>query len=170
MKVHPVISAVKVLLIISLTTVLQACFSIKQIADLNMVSKRNVDMSKEYGLIATYARKTKKQLKKAKSPNIQEAVDLVVKSVPGGEFLMNVKIYQVNGRYFAVEGDVYGVKGSAPDYKGIKVGDAVTWKTALGYKTGKVIAIDNNLNFLVEESESGKTKKFKAEELSLINE
>ena len=63
---------------------------------------------------------------------------------------MNASFYIVKGKYFAVEGDVWGIKQNA-NYKGFKVGDHVMWKTATGYKKGTIEAIKDSENCVVIE-------------------
>ena len=85
-----------------------ACTSVKQIGKINMISTRNVDPNLKYEVISTYSGGSKRELKKSKSTSIEDAIDQTVKKVPGGEFLMNCKIYLINSKYIAVEGDVWG--------------------------------------------------------------
>ena len=94
-----------------------SCVAIKDIGNLTMVSTRNVETTKSYQSIKKYASLTKKELRKTRATSIQAAIDEVVRKVDGGEYLMNVKIYQVaksNGfavlYYYAVEGDVWGTQ------------------------------------------------------------
>ena len=92
---------------------LYSCATITQIGDLNMISKRNIDSDFNYELLSTYAGGSKKELKKSKAVNIEEAVDQTVRKIAGGEFVMNAKIYKIekqSNTYFAVEGDVWGKK------------------------------------------------------------
>ncbi len=87
---------------------LGGCMRVKQIGKLNMISNRNVDSRMDYVLIKNYVGGSKKELRRYKGSSIEEAIDKVVKVQPGGEFLKNVKLYLVKGKYFAVEGDVWG--------------------------------------------------------------
>ncbi len=87
---------------------LASCTSVKQIGALNMISNRNIDRSLNYKPLLNYAGGSKRELKKSRCTSLQEAVDKTVKKVPNGEFLMNVKLYLIKGKYFAVEGDVWG--------------------------------------------------------------
>lgn len=93
------------------------CTSIKNVGSLNMVSTRNIDVSAKYGVIQKYTELTKREKKRSKAENIQEAVDALVKKVDGGEYVMNARIYLVKHDYFiaysyyyAVDGDVWGKK------------------------------------------------------------
>ena len=104
----------------------------------------------DYELIASYARGNQKKITKSKAPTLQAALDQTVREVPGGVFLMNATFYLVKGKYFAVEGDVWGYKQNA-NYKGYKVGDHVMWKTIAGYKKGTIEAIKDSENCVVIE-------------------
>ncbi len=107
---------------------LSSCFtSVKQIGKLNMISNRNVESNANYVLVKTYAGASKKELKHTKAVTVEDAIDNTIRQVPGGEFLKNAKIYIVKHKYFAVEGDVWGLSGNI-SFKGFKVGDHVTWK------------------------------------------
>ena len=106
---------------------LSSCLSFKQIGELNVISTRNVDNSKEYTLMRNYMGGTKKELRKSRAKDLKEAVSNVVKQTPGGEFLANAKVYMVKGKYFAVEGDVWGLNENA-NFRGFKVGDKVQWR------------------------------------------
>lgn len=89
---------------------ISSCTSVKQIGDFTIVSTRNVQQNREYVLLTTYSGGTRKELRKSKCSTIQEAINKTVKSVPGGEYLMNAKIYSIDDEFFAVEGDVWGIK------------------------------------------------------------
>ena len=123
---------------------------VKKIGEINMISSRNISNLADYELIASYARGNQKKFKKSKAPTLQAALDQTVREVPGGVFLMNASFYIVKGKYFAVEGDVWGLKQNA-NYKGFKVGDRVMWKTVTGYKKGTIEAIKDSENCVVIE-------------------
>lgn len=89
-----------------------------------MISNRNVEAKLDYSLISSYSGGSEKGLKKTRATSIEDAVDQTVRKIPGGEFLMNAKLYIVNNTYFAVEGDVWG-KLDNLSYRGFKVGDQV---------------------------------------------
>lgn len=89
-----------------------------------MISNRNVEAKLDYSLISSYFGGSEKELKKTRATSIEDAVDQTVRKIPGGEFLMNAKLYIVNNTYFAVEGDVWG-KLDNLSYRGFKVGDQV---------------------------------------------
>jgi hypothetical protein len=135
-----------ILLAIILAT---GCTSVKQIGKVNMISNRNVDPKLNYEVISTYSGGSKRELKKSRAKTIEDAIDQTVRKVPGGEFLMNTKIYMVNGQYIAVEGDVWGVKSNV-GYRGFKVGDKVTWKVMGNFKTGTISSLKNDKTCLIK--------------------
>ena len=96
-------------------------------------------------------------------------MDQTVKEVPGGVFMMNASLYLVRGKYFAVEGDVWGIKQNA-DYKGFKVGDKVMWKTVTGYKRGVVEAIKDSENCVVIDEETQKRTTIKYVKLMRVGD
>lgn len=132
-----------------------SCTTIKQIGDINMISNRNIESSANYKVLTTYSGGSKKDLRKSRANTLQQAVDETVRETVGGEYLVNVKIYVVNQRYYAVEGDVWG-KGDEVPVNGFKVGDKVTWKELGSYKTGKVIAVKGKV-CLIEQDKNKKT-------------
>ena len=149
-----------------------ACTSVKQIGKINMISTRNVDPNLKYEVISTYSGGSKRELKKSKSTSIEDAIDQTVKKVPGGEFLMNCKIYLINSKYIAVEGDVWG-NPKQQSFRGFKVGDKVTWKNqallnGTKFLTGTISAlkddktcyvkVDNEIDKIVELSYDDITK------------
>ena len=105
------------LVIFCLSVMFTSCVGIKNIGQLNMVSTRNIETTQKYHLIQKYVTLDKKEMKKTRAESIQEAVDAIVKKVDGGEYLMNVKVYQIShyrygqgtAYYFSVEGDVWGI-------------------------------------------------------------
>lgn len=115
---------------------------LKQIGSINMISTRNVNPSLEYKPIATFAGGSDRELKRSKAKTIDEAIENTIKSVPGGEFLMNVKLFVVDGKYFAVQGDVWGDPNNV-SIRGYKVGDRVSWKLYGVYQFGRITALKN---------------------------
>jgi len=140
---------------------LSSCVSVKQIGTLNMMSQRNVDPNvANYQLLSSYSGGDKKELKKSKALLVEEAVNQTVKKIPGGEFLMNVKLYQVKGNRFAVEGDVWGVKTDVT-YRGFKIGDKVMWKAGGDIKEGVVKSlIDDKTCYVVTKDGNIVEKKY----------
>ena len=128
-----------------------------QIGEINMISSKNISNMTDYELIAAYARGNQKKITKSKAKTIEDALEQTVREVPGGVFVMNAKIYLVKKKYFAVEGDVWGLKKSA-NYKGFSVGDHVMWKTVSGYKKGTVEAIkDSESCVVIEDGTTNRT-------------
>ena len=77
----------------------------RRIGDLNMVSNRNIDSSKEYVLVA---RHVEAKANARGQDALEKAIDKAVESVYG-EYMMNVQIYvKRNGGKVKVVGDVYG--------------------------------------------------------------
>ncbi len=139
--------------------------AIRQIGRVNMISQRNVDPNMNYEQLASYSGGAKSELKKSKAENIEDAVDQTVRKVPGGEFLTNAKIYEIDGKYFAVEGDVWGMKGNVA-HRGFKVGDKVTWKVGAGvFRSGVVKALKDDVNCYVL-TDAGDTVEKKYDEIS----
>ena len=132
------------IVIATLLLFFELCTSVKLIGKVNMISNRNIDSKMNYQLITTYSGGSDKEIRKSKATTLEEATDNTVKKVPGGEFIMNVKIYHVKGKYFAVEGDVWGTAGSVVAYRGFKIGDKVTWKKFNKFYTGKITALKDN--------------------------
>lgn len=145
---------------ISLT--LSGCMSTKQIGDLTMISTRNVDTKTEYVLLRNYMGGTKKELKKSKSKDLKEAINNVVKQTPGGEFIKNVKVYVVNSKYYAVEGDIWGTQENI-NFRGFKIADKVQYKGNLyvitELKNDKVCAIKSESDGKVKEVNYSDLKK-----------
>lgn len=123
---------------------------IVEIGKINMISSKNINNLADYELIAAYARGNQKKITKSKAETIDAALEQTVREIPGGVFVMNAKIYLIKGKYFAVEGDVWGLKQNA-NYKGFSVGDQVMWKTVAGYKKGTIEAIKDSENCVVIE-------------------
>ena len=155
----------KILLALLLTTAVSSCgTAIKQIGKVNMISNRNIDPKLNYDVISTYSGGSKRELKKSRAKTIEDAVDQTVRKIPGGEFLMNVKVYMVNGTYVAVEGDVWGVKSNIA-YRGFKVGDQVTWKAMGSFKTGTITSLKDDKTCLIE-TENGNIIEKKYDDIS----
>ena len=136
-------------------------YYIKPAGDLTMVSTRNVDRSVNYVPIKTYAGVSGKDVDAAittakkgiltkksaiikevnsyKANTLNEAVDNVVKSVAGGEYIQNAKFFCVQQTTKALfgpplysysyicSGDVWGVKDANANIKGFRVNDKVVF-------------------------------------------
>ncbi len=94
-----------------------SCSVISPIGQLNSVSTRNIDSSKEYELKEKTTISTSKEKRKNSSANLQVAVTKTVLKNQDGEYLMNAFVYLVYTDYFffhtikySVEGDIWGVK------------------------------------------------------------
>lgn len=117
----------KFLLILLTLLALNSCEVNKVlIGDINMISERNIDSDREYVELKRYAGTGKKAARVARAKNLQDAVDATVKGVPGGEFIKNAKIFKINGVFYLVEGDVWGVENSS--FAGFSAGDRVLYK------------------------------------------
>lgn len=159
---HPLI--IKNIFLILLLGLLAACTTVKQIGKVNMISDRNVDPSLKYQVITTYSGGSKAELKQSRAVTIEDAIDKTVRKVPGGNFLMNVKIYSINNRYYAVEGDVWGDQTNLT-YRGFKVGNKVIFKNrsvlarlGLGekYLTATILALRDDKTCIIKFDDSDK--------------
>jgi hypothetical protein len=139
----------------------------KLIGEINMISNRNIDHNTEYQLLSRYQGANRNQMMSSRCVNIQDAINQTVKEVPGGEYLMNAKIYLVNNMYYVVEGDVWGIPVTGVTFSGYyKIGDMVSWKAGLNiFKEGKIVAIGNNHKYYVIEDEKGLKYNVKRENI-----
>jgi len=147
------------LLSVTLLMCLSACYTVKQIGEVNMISERNIDSKFDYKRITTYSGGSKRQLRKSRAENLQQAVAQTVKQVPGGEFIMNAKAYIIKRRfstYFAVEGDVWGHPITEGDYQGYKLGDRVMFSDAGIKRYGKIVAVKDSEKCIVEDDHGRK--------------
>jgi hypothetical protein len=127
-------------------------FKILLIGRLSVVSNRNFESNYNYVLLKSYAGTSNNDLIRNKARTIEEAIDIVVKSTAGGEFLKNIKIYElyksnqnVKENYYAVEGDVWGLEDkNLHMQQGFKVGDKVMYRDLIGKK--KIGVIQNLKN------------------------
>lgn len=134
------------------------CMSVRQVGKVNMISTRNVDPTVDYELVSSYAGGSQRELKRSRAENVEQAIDDTVKKVPGGEFVVNARLYIVNDRYFAVEGDVWGRKGNHA-FRGFAVGDRVSFKTAFGIRAGAVSALkDDRTCFVLVDGDDSATE------------
>ncbi len=160
----------KILVLVFILFTLNSCMSVREIGTLNMISTRNVSLNEKYELLATYVGISKNELKRSKSQTINEATNTTVKRVPGGEFLMNAKIYIINERSFAVEGDIWGLKTNAKSYRGFEIGDRVMWKVGPKIYKGvlKGHISEKNTNICIIERENGKIAKVKYDNITKL--
>jgi hypothetical protein len=157
------------------TIFLSSCAGVKvtQIGKLNMISNRNVDSKMDYTLLKNYMGSSNKEIKKAKATTLEDAIDETVRNTSGGEFLKNVKVYLVQNKkkmYYAVEGDVWGVKGQE-NFRGFVVGDIVQWKDMLG-KThkGKITGLKDSKECMVKEEGKTDSKAVEFDRLTKVSE
>jgi phage tail sheath protein FI len=133
----------KLLLLCAIVFFSSCAVTIKQIGSVNMISNRNIDGSTNYVLLKSYMGANQKELRKSKAVTVQDAIEQVVKSTPGGEFLKNVKLYTTSKKYFAVEGDVWGFAANA-NFQGFAVGDKVKWTKLFKNYTGTIVDLKND--------------------------
>jgi hypothetical protein len=112
-----------------------------------MISSRNVDSDLNYVRLESYSGLSRRVLKKSRHENMEEAISDVVRDVPGGEFLMNAKMYLIRGKYFAVEGDVWGTERN--EMKGFATGDRVQWKVLTVRKVGRIAGLVDDEHCMV---------------------
>lgn len=154
-------------LLICLAFCFTACGpSIKLVGEFNMISTRNVSMKESYTVIKSYAGEGRRDLDKNKASTMDGAVNNLVRSVPGGEFIMNAKIYVIDNLYYSVGGDVYGLE-AGQNYKGFKKGQRVQWKSMGVRFQGKVVNLKSSDEITVE-TENGVIKNFSPDELTII--
>jgi hypothetical protein len=122
---------------------LVSCATTKQIGSVNMISNRNVESSVNYVMLKSYMGASNKEIRNSKAETIQDAIDQVVKSTPGGEFLKNVKIYLKDNKYLIVEGDVWGIATNA-NFRGYSVGDKVKWTKLFKDYIGTIVDLKND--------------------------
>jgi hypothetical protein len=111
-----------------------------------MISNRNVESSANYVLIKNYMGASNQEIRNTRAKSIESAIDQVVKSTPGGEYLKNAKIYLVkNGKqkYIAVEGDVWGITANI-NFRGFTIGDKVKWTKLFKDYTGVIVDLKND--------------------------
>lgn len=153
----------KLVLLLVLPFLMVSCsIGVKQIGSVNMISNRNIAVNNiEYEEIKSWAgssskKEIKREYKKVKAKSIDEAVTQTVKNTPGGEFITNAKIYVINGSYFVVTGDVWGVKKTDRNYKGFKEGDKVQYTRALKKRTGTITSLKDGTEATIFEDETEK--------------
>lgn len=131
-----------------------------QIGQVNMISNRNVSSLQEYTLLSKFTSASPKQISNSTAQTINDAIDNVVKTIPGGEYLMNVKLYRNSSGFYAAEGDVWGIGGKR-DINGMKVQDVVIWN-----KKGKVERV-KILEFKADQEVSVLTSKNRIEKVDI---
>lgn len=155
------LNSIKKITVLAISISLASCMSVKEIGDLNMISTRNVDSKGDYVLLRNYMGGTKKELKKSKAKDLEQAINNVVKQTPGGEFLKNVKVYIINSKYFAVEGDIWGLQ-SGQNMRGYSLGSKVQYPCGVNKCIGTITDLTNDKVCQVKNEETGKvtTEKY----------
>lgn len=130
---------------IALSLTLSSCGTWKRIGDLNMISNRNIETSKEYVLVE---RNASAKARMNKSDALETAIDEITEEF-NGEYLMNAKIY-IRGSIVKVEGDVYALKKTSNNTNNLNntsnfnVGETVEIKIKNKKIKGKIIEIKND--------------------------
>jgi hypothetical protein len=145
--------------------------AIRQVGTINMMSTRNVDANLKYKPLSSYIGGSVTELKKSRAKTMEDAITQTVKRVPGGEFLMNIKVYMIKNQYFAVEGDVWGSAEAPISYRGFKIGDRIAWKKGDKILNGTIQALKDDKTCYVKQDaektgEKGK-EKIKVEEKTI---
>ncbi len=107
---------------------------------------------------------SKQEIKKSRALTIEDAVDQVVRSTPGGEYLKNVKIYMTSKKYLAVEGDVWGATDNI-NFRGFKIGDKVKWTKRFKDYTGVIIDLKSDKICTIKSNEDQSILEVEYEDL-----
>ena len=138
----------------------------KLIGDINMISERNIDSNIEYVELKRYAgtgKKAAKMAAKEETATLQDAVDVTVKGVPGGEYIRNAKIFMIDGKFYLVEGDVWGVNKAS--FAGFRAGDRVLYDKD---KQGTIQSLVNNRECMILFDEDEIPKKIRYDDIVKI--
>jgi len=163
MKIKNLFFAVLSLSIIS-------CSSWVRIGDLNAISNRNLDDSKQYVLL------NREVEAEADSDNdaLEQAVDNITKKYEG-EFLRNAKVFvKDNGKKVKIIGDVWGIRNTQvnvntsanADIK-LNIGDSVVFKKKGKLTEGQILGINSNL--LIIQDFKGNKYELKYDEVTKTN-
>lgn len=145
------------------------------IGSLTTISTRSVNDDLDYCLVASDVNSTKKEQKRKanRAENLDRAMDLALRSVPGGEFMKNARIYKAKWptkRPYVISGDVWGYcDRTLNEHKGFTVGDNVIWREGVTYKRGKIAAYKSHDKCIVE-SEEGDLRTVRYTDLSRAEE
>jgi hypothetical protein len=131
-----------------------------RLGNLTMISTRNIETSKDYKELKRTVVGKDKSLQKLLllfgpfgSPDMELALNKVVNTVPGGEFMKNVIVTErynwyllFSIRVLIIEGDVWGIpQNERQNTYNLKIGDKVTWKETVLFKDkwydGEVMAV-----------------------------
>lgn len=159
-----------------------------RIADVTLISTRNYESNVKYVELKKYQKGKDRALHSILwfgplgAPDIEDAVDVTVKQVEGGEHLRNVVIkerynffFLFTTRVFIVEGDVWGLGTGSVNHiitkTPIKAGDEVMWNGMFNkIHKGKVLKVmDGNpvkLQIMEEINGKKKLKKRKVEKVT----
>jgi hypothetical protein len=157
----------KLLLFCAIFLLASCAVTTKQIGSVSMISNRNVESSTNYVLLKSYMGSSQKELRKSKAETIQDAIEQVVKATPGGEFLKNVKLYTTSKKYFAVEGDVWGIATNA-NFRGFAVGDKIKWTKLFKDYTGIIVDLKNDKSCTVKADTDGSIMELDYKNLTKI--
>lgn len=154
----------------ALALTLMSCGSWVRIGDLNAISNRNLDDSKQYALLNREVEATADSDHDA----LEQAVDNLTKKYEG-EFLRNAKVFvKNNGKKIKVVGDVWGVRNtlvnvstSANANISLNIGDSVVFKRKGNLIDGQIIGINSNL--LIVQYGNGKKVELKYDEVTKTN-
>lgn len=140
--------------LLGLTASCSTYYTITPTGSLASISTRNIDRSANYTQIQAYAGVSRadveaaissskkgqikkrnpiiKEINQYSAKNLNEAVDNVVKGVAGGEFIQNVRVFQVNEikrfsikTFYVISGDVWGENKENPEIKGFHKNDKI---------------------------------------------
>ena len=163
MKIKNLLFAIPVLSIVS-------CSSWVRIGDLNSISNRNIDDSKQYALL------NREVEAEADSDNdaLEQAVDNLTKKYEG-EFLRNAKVFvKDNGKKIKVIGDVWGVRNTQVNVTAsanaeikLNVGDSVIFKKKGKLTDGQILGINSNV--LIVQDMKGNKYELKYDEVTKTN-
>jgi hypothetical protein len=171
------------------TVLLHSCktstIRVTPMGELNMISTRNINKAEDYQSLKTYAgvsstdvnnalsesknrlikkkHRIFKEIMKYKGKTLNEAVDNVVKSQVGGEYLMNARFFlveisekkgdnlQESSKFqYVLSGDIWGTKSVNNEIQGFRLDDKVIFTYTRALKK----AMNGNKNF--EEGEINK--------------
>lgn len=181
-------------LMLVVVVLLPSCMSLdkvqlKSTGRLTLASTKNVGFNKKYELLSKSAgfdesqvkglessdtrRKTKKKIllnyEKLRSNNVEQAINNVIESVPGGIYIENVELFtgessKHKGLSFVASGDVYGLPGKGKNIRGFYVGCKALYKET----QGKVISLVDDQYCLFQADGKKAIKKLLYDDLTKI--
>ncbi|HTA81525.1 MAG TPA: hypothetical protein VK783_01200 [Bacteroidia bacterium] len=97
-------------LFVANSLLLASCATIYDaIGTVSLLTSHAIDTTRNYTLLATSPALNKKTVKYLCTENIDQAVNQAISRVPGGCYLTHATIYVIDGNYYAVTGDVWGI-------------------------------------------------------------